>query len=108
MAIPKDLETRKLSPSLHENVAVLNAVLGVGKSFDVLHRQLVYCEKACALYFVDGLAKDEVMTQVMRHLANLRPEDLSVAAVRRLLTQHLAYIELGETERMEEVVTAVL
>ena len=50
--------------------------LGCGVSFDLVERTMRVAERSAALYFVDGLVKDEVMEKVMEFYLKLKPEDV--------------------------------
>ncbi|WP_107725002.1 spore germination protein [Desmospora activa] len=98
----------KVNKSLRVNTAVLDEVLGVEKSFDVVKRDLIYAGKRFALYFVDGFAKDEILNRVMEHLAQLKREDLLPSPLDHLVKTHVGYLEVETTESLDEVVTAIL
>ena len=83
-------------------------MLGVGKSFDVICRELTYGGKDFALYFVDGFAKDDILNRVMDHLSKLERKDLVPGTINRLIRTHLPYLEVESTKKIDEVVTAVL
>ncbi|GAA5344973.1 spore germination protein [Planifilum fimeticola] len=86
----------------------MNRVLGVGKSFDVICRELTYGGKDFALYFVDGFAKDDILNRVMDHLSKLERKDLVPGTINRLIRTHVPYLEVESTKKIDEVVTAVL
>ena len=98
----------KVSRKLDENVQRMNHILGVGKSFDVICRHYQLAGRRLALYFVDGLAKDEIMQLIMQRLATLKREDLAPDAMQKLLHTHLGYLEVETLDALEEIVTAVL
>lgn len=101
-------EGTKLSKKLEQNVELLNEALGVKKSFDVICRRLNYAGKDFALYFVDGFAKDDVMLQIMKHLANLEQGKMSTHAVKKLLETHVSYLEVDPQQDVRALITAVL
>lgn len=97
-----------LSSHLQTNIKLLNEILGVGKSFDMICRRMTYGGKACAFYFVDGFAKDNILNRIMNRLADLKETDLKSQAVRRLLDTEIAYIEVDQADKLGEVVDSVL
>lgn len=98
--------------SLHEhiepNIQMLDEILGVGQSFDMICRRMTYGGKACAFYFVDGFVKDDILNYIMDRLADLNEEDLKTDALKRLLKREIAYVEAELTDQVNQVVTAVL
>ncbi|WP_374709358.1 spore germination protein [Desmospora profundinema] len=104
----EDWKTRKVDKRLEINTQVLDEVLGVEKSFDVVKRDLQYAGKRFALYFVDGFAKDDILNRVMEHLALLDREDLLPNPVKHLVETHVGYLEVETTEKLEDIVAGVL
>lgn len=102
------LETDRIQRGLEKNMAVLNRVLGVDTSFDMICRELEYAGRRFALYFVDGLAKDDIMNQLMRHLSNLPEGALDTEVIVKLLRTHIGYLEVSSVNRMEDVISNVL
>lgn len=103
-----DWKTAKVDASIEKNVELMNRVLGVGESFDVICRRLTYAEKKVALYFIDGFAKDDILNRIMGHLSVLKQEQLAVDPVRKLLETEIAYIEVETTDQIEKLVSSVL
>lgn len=98
----------QLSKSLAENVKQLNQRLGVDQSFDIIYKPLRYAGKDCAIYFVDGFVKDEVMNFIMTHLAELPPGTLDEKPLEKLMQRNVPYIEMDSTTDFETIVTSVL
>lgn len=98
----------RVNKKLAANTEVLDRVLGVEKSFDVVKRDLTYAGKRFALYFVDGFAKDDILNRIMEHLAWLEREDLLPDPIEHLVKTHVGYLEVETVEKLDDVVTAVL
>ncbi|MBA4601685.1 spore germination protein [Thermoactinomyces mirandus] len=101
-------QNKTLNSHLETNIKILNDILGVGKSFDMICRRTKFWGKACAFYFVDGFAKDMIMNRIMNRLADLKGEDLKSQVISRLLDTEIAYIEVDQTDKLGEIVNAVL
>ncbi len=104
----KAQEMKELSTKLEENVSFLKEALGVGKSFDVIHRELEFGGRKFGLFFVDGFAKDDVMNVITIHLAKLDREQLAPDAVSKLLKTHIGYLEVERVKEMDKIISAVL
>lgn len=59
---------KRLSASLEENKKQLDSVLNIDDNFDILTRDFNIGSQKCRLYFVDGDAQNDVLTNVMRHI----------------------------------------
>ena len=55
----------KVSAFREENVNVMNLILPVQESFDILQRDLYIGERAATLYFVNGFIKDDAVLKIM-------------------------------------------
>ncbi len=102
------VEPSYLKPALDENVRYLNQALGVEQSFDMICRKLEYAGRDFALYFVDGFVKDQILNLIMNHLSGLKPEEVGVRAISRLLHTHVGYLEVGTERDMDKIVASVL
>lgn len=103
-----DWKKMKVDPSLDKNMEVLDRVLGLGKSFDIMKRELHYAGKRFALYFVDGFAKDDILNWIMAHLSQLDRGDLTPNTIKKLLETHIGYIEMETENKLDKLVTKVL
>ena len=61
----------KLCESYAENVALVDKMLNVGKSFDMLSKTVTLDDGELTLYFIDGFAKDTVLQKLMMHIYKL-------------------------------------
>lgn len=101
-------ETGRLTRDLEENLARLREVLGAGESFDVIVREFVIGGRRAALLFIDGFAKDDVLTNVLRPLLSAAREELTPVPLEAVLDRFLPYIEVDRARDLDEVVEAVL
>ncbi|HJV44420.1 MAG TPA: spore germination protein [Bacillota bacterium] len=104
----KAQEKQLLTTNFEENIEFLRDALGIGKSFDVIHRELFFAGRKFGLFFVDGLAKDDVMNIITIHLANLEWEDLTSNSVEVLLKKHIGYLEVSKVNKMDVIIHSVL
>ncbi|MBR5242203.1 MAG: spore germination protein [Clostridia bacterium] len=92
-----------LSESFAENLIRLRARLGVGKSFDVIERELISAGVKLSFFYIDGFVKDGEMQRVMQALLAMK-QIPSVASVE----ERLPYVEVTRATGTDEVVCAVL
>lgn len=83
--------------------------LAVGKSFDLIERDVTFGEKRCCLYFVDGFVKEAVMQRILQAFFSITPQDMqNVKTAREFAETKLSYTE-AETEcRTERLAVQVL
>ena len=92
-----------LSESFAENLTRLRGRLGVGKSFDVIERELFSAGKRLSFFYIDGFVKDGEMQRVMQAILSMK-QIPSAAAVE----ERLPYVEVARATGVDEVVCAVL
>jgi stage V sporulation protein AF len=98
----------KIEDSFKEKAAYMRERLGVDKSFDVIQLDLEYAGRNMALYLIDGFAKDEILHFLMKFLAELEEEDLEPDPLENLLKTYLPYIEIDQSDDLEEAGDLVL
>jgi stage V sporulation protein AF len=96
---------QQLCEKFADNVALLDSVLRVKESFDVLRKDLKIGNGEITFFFIDGFTKDTVMQKLMMHFVSLK--DVSGSA-QEYMTQNLPYIETDVTGDIDVAVTAVL
>ena len=60
-----------LSGNFDSDVELLDRILRVDESFDMLKRELIYAKKRAVMYYIDGFVKAEMMQKLMMHLTTL-------------------------------------
>ena len=76
-----------------ENVAYMNEVLPIGKSFDLIQRDLLIGGRISSFYFVDGFTKDETMLKIMDSLLKIKADDMP-DDVREFANACIPYVEV--------------
>lgn len=94
--------------NFRENIEFLREELGVDKSFDVIHLDVVYAEKEMGLFLIDGFAKDDIMLYIMQLLAKLEPGALDSNTLKKMVKTYIPYVEVETTNDLDKVVDMVL
>ena len=81
--------------------------LRVEESFDVVARVFMVSDKQAALFFVDGMIKDETMQKIMTGFAAIKPEDMPGSAA-MFAKYQVPYVEVDVLKEMGQAVNAVL
>ncbi|WP_420806026.1 spore germination protein [Bacillus kwashiorkori] len=97
-----------LHKDINKNISILKELLGVEKSFDVIHLDMVYAERKMAIFFIDGFIKDNVFLLIRKELAKLKPEDLAEDPVKKFTHTQIPYVEIEKTDDLNKVVEGVL
>ena len=61
----------KLFEDYSQNVALIDKMLNVGGSFDMLSKKIALDDGELTLYFIDGFAKDTVLQKLMMHIMKI-------------------------------------
>lgn len=91
---------------------MLEKILGIlqpEKSFDLVCRNTEIAGRRCALLFVDGMIKDEVMEKMLEYFLKLAPsvwED--VPNMQSFARRIIPYVEVADEDRLEAACTAIL
>jgi stage V sporulation protein AF len=97
--IPKELAKVK---------RVLEERAGLGMSFDALMREMTYGGKPTGLFYLNGFAKDEVLTLLMNRLTLLTPEDVNTNAVDTMFKKYIPHVQVDKLETITEVIDKAL
>lgn len=81
--------------------------LRVEESFDVVARVFMVSDKQAALFFVDGMIKDETMQKIMTGFAAIKPEDMPENAA-MFAKYQVPYVEVDVLPDVVQAVNAVL
>lgn len=98
---------KSVSNNVKDNIKLFDEILGYGKNFDVLSRRVLFAERECAFYYIDGFVKDDVMQKLMQYFNSIKKEDMPENAT-ELLKRYLPYIEVNTVTDVEELITSVL
>lgn len=97
-----------ISPKLQENIEFLEREMGISTSFDVILREMHLAGTNMAFLFIDGFAKDQIMLHIINRLERLDRKDISMNPVKKLLEEHIPYIEVDRVDKLHAIVDAVL
>lgn len=81
--------------------------LRVDESFDVVVRVFMVSDKQAALFFIDGMIKDETMQKLMQGFAAIKPADMPKDAA-EFAKYQIPYVEVEVLKDMQTAVNSVL
>lgn len=87
---------------------VMQERAGFHASFDAISREMTYGGKETALYYLNGFAKDEVLTLIMSRLSQLSADELDADAVAKLFELYIPHVQVDQVDTITEVINKVL
>ncbi|MCQ6558093.1 spore germination protein [Paenibacillus mendelii] len=93
---------------IEDYIEMLEKQVGYKVSFDVVVREMTFGDKRTALFFMNGFAKDEVLTEVLIRLTYLQPDDLSSNAFRSFLELYVPAVQVTHETDWNSMMTDVL
>ncbi|WP_019422851.1 spore germination protein [Paenibacillus sp. OSY-SE] len=98
-AIPKKLEMIRHT---------LQNVVGLEESFDVLLREMTFGGRRVGLFYLNGFAKDEVMTMILARLSFLNKLSITSNALKAFFECYIPHIQVEKIDKMSEAINKVL
>lgn len=95
-----------LTADFEENVRTLNALLGVGRCFDMISRDLYVGGKRARLWVVDGYGDDAVIERMLSFWLPLRNID-GAQTMQQFIDRYITFSEVNAEQSVETAVTSV-
>ena len=98
----------KISNDYRENVRVLDGLLGVGRSCDMVSRDYLIGGRRARLWVVDGFGSDSIIERMGAFWLSLRPENvLGLTQMQDFLDRFITFSESNVTFDISDAVTSV-
>lgn len=91
-----------------ENLDLFKKELGEGESFDIIIREMRIAGRRGAFICIDGFAKDDILTLIMKSLTRVNADDFGSATVATILERTIPYIELSQQKQIDELLYLVM
>jgi stage V sporulation protein AF len=101
-------EMTEIPKRIEEIERALEEKMALNVSFDVVFREMVFGSKRTAFLYINGFAKDAIMTEVIERLTYLERDQIVPDTVNSLLKKFVAHIQVKMIDDFEEAVEAVL
>ncbi|MEK3881509.1 spore germination protein [Paenibacillus sp. PL2-23] len=82
--------------------------VGYKKSFDIVVREMTFGERRTALFCLNGLVKDELLTEVLKRLTYLEPDNVDSDALHSFLDLYVPAAQVSEEKDWTKLMEAVL
>lgn len=100
---------KELTGNFEVDSTMLDSILRVNESFDIIGRDIKIAQRSARLYFVDGFAKDEVMEKILEFLITLNQEQVDkILSSENFMKNYVPYIETDLSKDGNFICTAVL
>lgn len=98
----------KISNDYRENVRVLDALLGVGRSCDMVSRDYLIGGRRARLWVVDGFGSDSILERMGAFWLTLKPENVvGLTEMQDFLNRYITFSESNVTFDISDAVTSV-
>ncbi len=99
----------KMTGAFSADIQTMDQMLRVGKSFDVIVRDIWIADRKAKLYMIDGFVKDDIMEKVMEFLMDLPADRVREAQdVKTFADRFLPYVETALCGEYRQVCVQVL
>ena len=98
----------KISNDYRENVRVLDGLLGVGRSCDMVSRDYLIGGRRARLWVVDGFGSDSILERMGAFWLTLKPENVvGLTEMQDFLDRYITFSESNVTFAVSDAVTSV-
>ena len=99
--------TKKIKGTIDEIEAMMEELLPIQDSFDLVQRELMIGGKRSSFYFVDGFTKDETMLKIMDSLLKVTENQMPETADEFSISQ-IPYVEVEVLQNYDQVLKNML
>ena len=94
------------SNEFDRNVERLDALLGVGRCFDVVARDLYAGRRRCRVYYIDGYGDSAILERVLAHLLSLS-STVEAQSMDEFIDRYVSFAQVDAETDLEYAVTGV-
>ena len=98
----------RLTKRLDQNIKILNKILGVDTSYDIVCRKMNIAGKKLALYYLNGMVDIEIMTLILHNLDEVPRQDLVVNTLEKLLHTHINHIQVQTATKLPTIIDQIM
>jgi stage V sporulation protein AF len=103
------LKTQEEIPiTIREVQRVLEERVGLNQSFDLILREMVFGSKRMGIFYCNGFAKDDVLTEILKRLSYVEKEAVAEQTLEMFQEKLVPHIQVKKYSKMSEVLGQVL
>ena len=104
-----EIFTEKLGDDFRKNCEMIDSLLRVDKSFDIIKREMKIAGANCVMYYIDGFVKAELMQKLMVYLISVKEiGDGSKDAAYTFAAKSVPTVEVDVTDSADNIILMVL
>lgn len=101
--------SEKLTGDFASDCDMIDKLLRVDDSFDIIKREMVMAGKKCTMYYIDGFVKAEMMQKLMTFLVSVKDfGDGSEGSAEKFAAENLPTVEVDVTDSADSIIFNVL
>jgi stage V sporulation protein AF len=100
--------TDDIAATLEGIKRTLEEQVGLNQSFDVLLREMVFGGKKTGILYLNGLVKDTVLTEIIKRLTYIKPEQIGAKPVQQFMDAFISHMQVVKVDKMSVVIQKVL
>ncbi|MFD2672839.1 spore germination protein [Marinicrinis sediminis] len=93
---------------IEDNKRILEELIGLGTSFDIVFREMKFAGKKAALLFFNGFANDIVMSDVLTRLTYVQPDHLSDQPLDTYLHALIPHVQVEKVHTMSGAIQKMM
>lgn len=98
-----------LSTNLKENITIFEKLLPIGKSFDLVTRNMFLGDTAAYFMTINGMCRTEVLQQIFSDLQNpLYMKDTTVSDIQNYMSAKIGYAQVELTDDINKILRQLL
>ncbi|SFF03410.1 stage V sporulation protein AF [Paenibacillus catalpae] len=94
--------------SLDEVFIRLENEVGYKVSFDIVVREMTFGDRRVAFFYMNGLAKDTILTEILKRLTYLHADEVTGDAFHEFMNLYVPAAQVEKKEKWNEMLTFVL
>ena len=99
----------KVSQNIENTRKYIHSILPMGKSFDLIEREFIMGGKKTYMYFIDGFAKDGVLSKMIAFLLGITPEKIkNINNASEFAANFIPYVETDVTNDLDQIMQMYL
>ncbi|WP_042162625.1 spore germination protein [Paenibacillus gorillae] len=104
----KEQKVSAIPSSLDEVLERLTHDIGYKTSFDIVVREMTFGEHRTAMFFMNGLSQSVLLTDILKRLTYLHPDELSGHAFRSFFDLYVPAAQVTPVDDWNDVLTHVM
>ena len=98
----------EIADTIERNKQILESKLGLNTSFDVVLREMVFGMKRTGMLYLNGFAKDDVLTEIIKRLTYVKEDQVAVDTLKRFMDEFVPHIQVTQAHSMSDAINKVL